>query len=109
MNAHEATQMIDRAREKKLFLMEAMWTRFRPAIRSAHKLVESGAIGEPELFTVAVGWGSPFDTSSRLFAKELGGGILLDGGIYPISLASHFLGTPEPVSYTHLTLPTILR
>jgi predicted dehydrogenase len=98
MNAREAEQMIASARDKNLFLMEAMWTRFRPAIRTAHELVQSGAIGEPELLTVAVGWGSPFDLSSRLFAKDLGGGILLDGGVYPISLASHFLSTPDRIT-----------
>ncbi|MBA2760334.1 MAG: Gfo/Idh/MocA family oxidoreductase [Chloroflexia bacterium] len=98
MNAREAEEMIASARDKNLFLMEAMWTRFRPAIRTAHELVQSGAIGDPELFTVAVGWGSPFNTSSRLFAKELGGGILLDGGVYPISLASHFLGAPDRIT-----------
>ena len=98
MNARESGEMIERAREKNLFLMEAMWTRFRPAIRKADELIRSGAIGEPELLTIAVGWKSPFDLSSRLFDKELGGGILLDGGVYPISLASHFLGTPDRIT-----------
>ena len=98
MNAHQAGRMVAFAREKNLFLMEAMWTRFRPAVRKAYELVEAGAIGTPELLQVAVGWGSPFDLSSRLFNKELGGGILLDGGIYPISLASHFLGEPSGIA-----------
>ena len=98
MNVGQAERMVASAREKNLFLMEAMWTRFRPAIRKAYELVEGGAIGDPELLQVAVGWGSPFDLSSRLFNKELGGGILLDGGIYPISLASHFLGEPIAVA-----------
>lgn len=98
MNAREAREMIDRARQKNLFLMEAMWTRFRPAIRKARELIQDGTIGEPELLTVAVGWGSPFDLTSRLFDKKLGGGIMLDGGVYPISLASHFLGTPDRIA-----------
>lgn len=98
MNLGQARQMVASAREKNLFLMEAMWTRFRPAICKAHEIVQSGAIGEPELLTMAVGWRSPFDTSSRLFNKELGGGILLDGGVYPISFASHFLGTPTSIA-----------
>ncbi|HYH11110.1 MAG TPA: Gfo/Idh/MocA family oxidoreductase [Thermomicrobiales bacterium] len=103
MNVRQADRMVASAREKNLFLMEAMWTRFRPAIREAYKLIEEGAIGQPELLQVAVGWGSPFDLSSRLFNKELGGGILLDGGIYPISLASHFLGEPSAiVSLAHM-------
>jgi predicted dehydrogenase len=103
MNAAQAERMVASAREKRLFLMEAMWTRFRPAIRKAVELVDGGAIGTPELLQVAVGWGSAFDPESRLFKKELGGGILLDGGIYPLSLASHFLGEPEDVvSLAHM-------
>lgn len=98
MNHRQAERMVAFARDRKLFLMEAMWTRFRPAIRKAFELIEDGAIGTPELLQVAVGWGSPFDLSSRLFSKELGGGILLDGGIYPISLASHFLGEPDAIA-----------
>ena len=98
MNLRQAEKMVAAAREKNLFLMEAMWTRFRPAVRKAVELVDQGAIGAPELLTIAVGWGSSFDLSSRLFDKELGGGILLDGGIYPISLASHFLGKPQAIA-----------
>lgn len=98
MNLRQATQMVASAREKNLFLMEAMWTRFRPAVRKAVDLVDQGAIGTPELFTIAVGWASPFDLSSRLFDKGLGGGILLDGGVYPISLASHVLGSPQAIA-----------
>ncbi len=106
MNTQQAEMMVASAREKRLFLMEAMWTRFRPAIRKAVSLVDSGAIGTPELLQIGVGWGSAFDPESRLFNKELGGGILLDGGIYPLSLASHFLGEPEQVATLAHMAPT---
>jgi predicted dehydrogenase len=106
MNTRQAERMVATARDKQLFLMEAMWTRFRPAIRKAVDLVDSGAIGTPELLQIAVGWGSAFDPASRLFARELGGGILLDGGIYPLSLASHFLGEPEQVASLAHMAPT---
>jgi predicted dehydrogenase len=103
MNARQAERMVAAARSRQLFLMEAMWARFRPAIRKAKELAEGGEIGDPELLQVAVGWASPFDAGSRLFNKEMGGGILLDGGIYPLSLASYFLGEPrETVSLAHM-------
>jgi predicted dehydrogenase len=98
MNVGQAERMVATAREKQLFLMEAMWTRFRPAIRKAVELVDAGAIGTPELLQIGVGWGSSFDPASRLFDKGLGGGILLDGGVYPISMASHFLGEPSGIA-----------
>jgi predicted dehydrogenase len=106
MNVRQAERMVASAREKKLFLMEAMWTRFRPAIRKAVELVDDGAIGDPVLLQIAVGWGSGFDPESRLFKKDLGGGILLDGGIYPLSLASHFLGEPERIVSMAQMAPT---
>jgi predicted dehydrogenase len=106
MNVRQAERMVASAREKNLFLMEAMWTRFRPAIRKAVELVDGGAIGDPALLQVAVGWRSPFDPTSRLFDKKLGGGILLDGGIYPLSLASHFLGQAERIVSLAQMAPT---
>jgi predicted dehydrogenase len=106
MNLRQAERMVASAREKQIFLMEAMWTRFRPAIRKAVELVDAGAIGTPELLQIAVGWSSGFDPESRLFNKELGGGILLDGGIYPLSLASHFLGEPQGIASLAHMAPT---
>jgi predicted dehydrogenase len=106
MNLGQAERMVASARDKRLFLMEAMWTRFRPAIRKAVELVDAGAIGTPQLLQVGVGWGASFDPSSRLFDKALGGGILLDGGIYPLSLASHFLGEPEQIASLAHMAPT---
>lgn len=106
MNLAQAERMVASAREKRLFLMEAMWTRFRPAIRKAVELVDAGAIGTPELLQIAVGWGATFDPENRLFKKELGGGILLDGGIYPLSMASHFLGEPEGIASLAHMAPT---
>ena len=106
MNTHQAERMVSRAREKQLFLMEAMWARFRPAIQKAKELLDSGMIGDPELLQVAVGWASPFDESSRLYDKSLGGGILLDGGIYPLSLASYLLGEPRDLAALAHMAPT---
>ncbi|OXM70334.1 Gfo/Idh/MocA family protein [Amycolatopsis vastitatis] len=96
MNAEEARDLVDLARGKNLFLMEAMWTRFLPHIRHVRELLPS--LGR--MVTVAADHGQWFaeDAAFRLFAPELGGGALLDLGIYPVSFASMVLGTPDRVA-----------
>jgi predicted dehydrogenase len=95
MNAAEARNLVELARERGLFLMEAMWTRCLPHIRRVNELLAAGALGE--IITVSADHGQwfPDDPSFRLFAPELGGGALLDLGIYPVSFASMVLGAPE--------------
>ncbi|MDX1994614.1 MAG: Gfo/Idh/MocA family oxidoreductase [bacterium] len=88
MNTHETRRMIDRAREKGLFLMEAMWTRFSPLMQRLTQLLDEGVIGEVRLLNADFGFAATFDAQHRLFNPALGGGALLDVGIYPISLAS---------------------
>ncbi len=95
MNAAESAQMIRRAREKSLFLMEAMWTRTLPAPRKARELMQAGAIGTVHLLQADFSVMLPFDPHNRLFAPELGGGALLDLGIYPLSFAAWMLGLPH--------------
>jgi predicted dehydrogenase len=97
MNAEEARDLVRVAREKQLFLMEAMWTRFLPHVREIRRLVAEGALGE--LVTVMADHGQWFrqDASHRLFAPELGGSALLDLGVYPVSFASMLLGTPSTI------------
>jgi predicted dehydrogenase len=92
INRRQAREVIDLARHKKVFLMEAMWTRFLPAVREARRLIERGEIGQPRQVLADFGFCAEFDPHSRLFAKELGGGALLDIGIYPLSIASYLLG-----------------
>jgi predicted dehydrogenase len=92
INRRLAREVIDEARHKKLFLMEAMWTRFLPAVREARRLVERGEIGQPRQVLADFGFCAEFDAHSRLFAKEAGGGALLDIGIYPLSIAAYLLG-----------------
>ncbi|KUP96881.1 Gfo/Idh/MocA family protein [Thermobifida cellulosilytica] len=92
MNVREVTEMVEAARRSGCFLMEAMWTRFAPASRRISHLVADGAIGELRLLTANFGNAVPYDPASRLWAPELGGGALLDLGVYPVALASHFLG-----------------
>ena len=103
INAGEAEKVIALAREKGLFLMEAMWSRYIPIIVKLRELLAEGAIGEVRMLTADLGFRSEFDPKSRLFNLELGGGALLDVGIYPISFASMVLGTPARIaSMAHL-------
>ncbi len=87
INLSEAERMIAKAREKKRFLMEAMWMRFNPVIRKLGELLEAGAIGEPRQVMADFGFRADFDPEQRLFNPDLGGGALLDVGIYPITFA----------------------
>jgi predicted dehydrogenase len=97
MTAAEARELVASARSKGLFLMEAMWTRFLPHIAEVNRLVAEGALGE--IVTVTADHGQWFvkDPAFRLFAPELGGGAVLDLGVYPVSFASMVLGKPERI------------
>lgn len=104
INAAEAEEAINLAREKGLFLMEAMWTRFLPAVIKVRELLAEGVIGDVRLFQADFGFNLDFDASHRAYNPELGGGALLDVGIYPISFASMVFGTQpaEISSYAYL-------
>ncbi|HEU4323036.1 MAG TPA: Gfo/Idh/MocA family oxidoreductase [Roseiflexaceae bacterium] len=97
LNAREAAELVSEARSRGLFLMEAMWTRFLPALVQVRNLLAAGAIGEPRTVMADFGYRAPFDPASRLFDPALGGGALLDVGIYPISLASMVFGPPDRI------------
>jgi predicted dehydrogenase len=97
MNAAEARDLVELARAKGLFLMEAMWTRFLPHIETIRELLLERALGELVTVTADHGQWFPKDPEFRLFKPELGGGALLDLGVYPVSFASMVLGTPGRV------------
>lgn len=98
MNAKEAEAVIALANEKELFFMEGMWTRFFPAIRFVRQLIDDGAIGDAH--HVHSVFGVPFKADNdRIWKKELGGGGLLDIGIYVLTSATLVLGfEPEQVT-----------
>ncbi|MGH3733277.1 MAG: Gfo/Idh/MocA family protein [Acidimicrobiales bacterium] len=98
MTAQEARDLVARARQKKLFMMEAMWTRFLPHVVTIRELVNGGRLGDLVSFEADHGKWFALDPTFRLFAPELGGGALLDLGVYPVSFASMLLGAPERVS-----------
>lgn len=98
VNAREAEEVIQSARQKGLFLMEAMWSRFFPAMGHVRKLLADGVIGEPRMLQADFGFRAGVDPNSRLFNPTLAGGGLLDVGVYPISLASMLFGTPDQIT-----------
>ena len=98
INATEAQSMIATARARGVFLMEAMWTRFLPHMVRLRELLAAGTIGEVRMLQVDFGFRTSFNPQGRLFDPALGGGALLDVGIYPVSLASMILGTPQRVT-----------
>ncbi len=98
VNAREAEEVIASARAKDLFVMEAMWSRFFPAMAHVRKLVAEGAIGEARMLQADFGFRAGVDPNSRLFNLAYAGGGLLDVGVYPISLASMLFGTPTDIT-----------
>jgi predicted dehydrogenase len=100
MTAAEARELVSAARAGSLFLMEAMWTRFLPHVVAIRALLERNALGEIVCVSADHGQWFPRDPSMRLFAPELGGGALLDLGVYPVSFASMILGPPSRIEAT---------
>ncbi len=97
LNERQAQRMIDAARARGLFVMEAIWSRFLPAYRLLGDLLAEGVIGEPLSVDADFGVKFPRDPAHRLFDLALGGGALLDLGIYPLQLASLVLDLPTDV------------
>jgi predicted dehydrogenase len=98
LNAAEARELVAAARSADVFLMEAMWTRFLPHIVEIRTLLLSGTLGDIRTVTADHGqWFAP-DPAHRIFAPELGGGALLDLGVYPVSFASMVLGAPASIT-----------
>lgn len=91
-------QVVDAARQADVFCMEAMWTRFQPATVKARELIDGGAIGEVRQVQADLGAFRAYDPNDRLFDPELGGGATLDLGVYVLSIAQYFLGTPDRIT-----------
>lgn len=97
LDAAEVGAMIAASREHQTFLMEAMWTRFLPFIRQTSALIADGKIGELRYIHADFGFLAPYQPDSRLYNMRLGGGSLLDIGIYPLFLCLHYLGKPDSI------------
>lgn len=105
-NAGQAQEMIRVAREGRVFLMEAFWTRFFPAIAQALALVAAGHIGEVKHLVADFGFATPYQPAGRLFNPALAGGSLLDIGVYPLFISQLFLGVPSTVGAVATLAPT---
>lgn len=104
INASEAAELIAIAREKKLFFMEAIWTRFLPSVAKLREILASGTLGTLRQFHADFSVRMQYDAQSRLFNPALAGGALLDLGVYPVSFASMVFGKPpdDIVSLAHI-------
>lgn len=106
LNTASHARMADAARKNGVFLMEAMWTRFMPAVRSALALVKSGGIGVVRHVFCSFCFSAVNDGKDRLFTRELGGGSLPDVGIYCLNMARQLLGESVEMKVTGQLLPT---
>jgi predicted dehydrogenase len=98
VNAPQAEDLLAVAAEHRVFLAEAMWTRTIPAVRRILELVAGDAIGEVTALSADFSFAAAVGPEHRLRNPALGGGALLDLGIYPLALAQLFLGSPDTVS-----------
>lgn len=97
MNAREAQDIVDLAESKGLVALEAMWSRFLPHMIRIREIIAEGTIGEVRKVVASHNQSLPKDPAHRLNDPVLGGGALLDLGIYPVSFAFDILGTPETI------------
>ncbi|MDR0760768.1 MAG: Gfo/Idh/MocA family oxidoreductase [Treponema sp.] len=96
LNAAELTEMIDCARRHKVFFMEALWSRFVPPVRKAREWIAGGQVGEIRMVQGNFGFTVDLPPEHRLRNINLGGGALLDAGVYPVSFASMAFGGARP-------------
>ena len=104
LTANQAKEAIDLARQKGLFLMEAFMTRFLPVNNSIKRLINSGEIGKILNITSTFGGEMPTDENNRFYSPDLGGGALLDLGIYPLSYTLFLLGKMPTDITSEMTL-----
>lgn len=97
LNHHQVSEMVIASLENNTFLMEGMWSRFMPSINKVLELVNEDVIGEVKFIRADFGFQAPYDPNGRLFDLKLGGGSLLDVGIYPIFLTTLLLGEPSRI------------
>jgi predicted dehydrogenase len=106
INSTEVERMVSCSEKNNTFLMEAMWTRFLPSIEKLLELLEQKVVGNIQLIRADFGFKAPKDKNNRLFNINLGGGSLLDVGIYPVFLSLLIMGMPSVIEATAAIGPT---
>ena len=97
INKNEVLEMIACAKENNTFLMEAFWTMFQPSFKKAMEILQSGELGKLQMVRSDFAFNAPFIEEKRLYNVNLGGGSLLDIGLYPVFAALTSLGKPETI------------
>lgn len=100
INLREAREMVETARAKKVFLMEALWSKFLPQYQKVQELIAAGELGEIKSVLIDFGFIPQPPVPSRILDPVLGGGSLLDIGIYNVFFALSFLGKPDEIEAT---------
>lgn len=100
MSADEARSITDAGRAAGVLVMEAMWTRYLPQADVIRQVLAAGVLGQVHLARADFGFAMAFDPAHRMWDAALGGGALLDAGVYPISFTSSVLGAPSSVTAT---------
>lgn len=98
LTSREAEEMIAEARRQNVFLMEALWPPFQPLYKKTKEIIESGLAGKIIHINARFGFQAPYDPADRKFNLELGGGSLLDIGIYAVIDALWFMGVPDEIT-----------
>ena len=106
INSKQAEEMVALARTRKVFLMEALWTRFLPHYLKVREMIGNGELGDLKGVIANFGFKPQEPVPQRLFDPSLGGGALLDIGIYPVFLAQSLLGVPDDITAHMNPAPT---
>jgi len=102
ISSAEAREVLGLAREKGVFAMEAMWSRFLPAVREMKRQLDAGVIGDVRYAELAIGWKAPDGPGNRFFDPAAGGGAAYDLTVYGYELADFFLGKPDAQVQPHV-------
>lgn len=106
LTADLAEEMVEAAHRNKVFLMEAFWTRFQPSFLKAMEILQSRELGQAWMLRAEFCFHAPYHPESRLFSPALGGGALLDIGVYPVFWAMHVFGLPSSIQAMADLAPT---
>ncbi len=97
VNSRQLDEMVNLARSKKIFLQEAIWTRFHPSVKKVFEILESGVIGKIVHIAADFGFKAPYDLEGRMYNIKLTGGSIMDIGLYPLFISKLLLGNPKTI------------